>query len=173
MAADAAEKAIEKKDPNGLQEGNVTPGLAVNAQYIKDLSFENPAAIDNLLRQDEEASTLVNIEVSCQPLQDTIFEVSLGIKGHVQRGEQTVYLIELTYAGIFTLTGLAEEIAKFILFVECPRLLFPFARNLVAQVTQESGFPPLYLKPVDFAELLKQRLEEEEQLAESTVQGNA
>jgi preprotein translocase subunit SecB len=152
---------------------DVSPGLTINAQYIKDLSFENPSAIENLLRQDEEASTLVNIEVSCQPLQETIFEVSLGVKGHVQRSDQTVYLVELTYSGVFTLTGLPEEMAKFILFVECPRLLFPFARNVVAQVTQESGFPPLYLKPVDFAALLKEKLEEEGGLSDDMIQGNA
>jgi preprotein translocase subunit SecB len=138
------------------------PGLTINAQYIKDLSFENPAPVENLLQQEEEAATSLHVEVSCEPLQESTFEVSLGIKGHVTRQDKTVYLIELVYAGIFTLSGLSEEMMKFALFVECPRLIFPFVRHLIAQVTQESGFPPLYIRPIDFAELLQQRLEKEE-----------
>ena len=164
MAQDISDKDLSTEEN--------TPGLAINAQYIKDLSFENPAPIENLLNQDEEASTLVNIEVGCNPLYEGTFEVILGLKSHIQRKEKTVYLIELSYAGVFTLSGIPEELMRFVLFVECPRLLFPFARNLVAQITQESGFPPLYLKPVDFASLLEQRLKEES-LASQEAEGNA
>jgi len=138
-------------------------GLTINAQYLKDLSFENPTPIENLLRQDGEVSTNINIEVGVNPLQEDVFEVALAIKAHVVREDQTIYLVEMIYAGVFTLSGIPEEMVQFVLFVECPRLLFPFARNLVTQVSQESGFPPLYLKPVDFAGLLKQKLDEAEQ----------
>ncbi len=151
----------DPSNANSLAPDNQAPELTINAQYIKDLSFENPDAVENLLQQDEEASTLVNIEVSCNPLQENTFEVTLGIKSTVQRKEKTVYLIELAYGGLFTLNHIPEDMMRFALFVECPRLLFPFVRNLVAQISQESGFPPLYLKPVDFAALLSQRMEEE------------
>jgi len=157
-----------------VQESGENVGLVVNAQYAKDLSFENPAPIDNLLQQEGDVSTDVNIEVSCQGLQENIFEVSLTVKGHVTRGEQTIYLVELVYAGVFTLTGIPEDMMQFVLFIECPRLLFPFARNLITQVTQESGFPPLYLKPVDFGELLQQKMAEEgEKIPSAPVQGHA
>lgn len=164
MAQDISDKDLQSQEN--------APGLAINAQYIKDLSFENPAPIENLLKQDEEASTLVNIEVGCTPLYEGTFEVVLGVKSHIQRQDKTVYLVELAYAGVFTLSGIPEELLRFVLFVECPRLLFPFVRNLVAQITQESGFPPLYLKPVDFASLLEQRLQEES-LTSGDTEGNA
>lgn len=138
----------------------------INAQYIKDLSFENPDPLENLIQQDAPTATTVNIEVGVQHITEQTFEVILKIRGHVQRAEKTVYLIELEYAGLFTLGGIPEEMARLVLFVECPRLLFPFTRALVARVTQESGFPPLLLKPIDFGDLLRQRLAEEENISE-------
>lgn len=143
------------------QQGEFT----INAQYIKDLSFENPGPIENLIQQEAPSTTLVNIEVGAQHITEQTFEVTLKVKAHVQRNEKTVYLIELEYAGIFTLAGLPEEMMKLFLFVECPRQLFPFARAILARLTQESGFPPLLLKPIDFGELLRQRLSEEEAAA--------
>ena len=142
------------------QEGGETPGLLINAQYLKDFSFENPSPIENMLNHEEQPETNVAVEVEINPLQETTFEVVLKTKATVTRQSGTVYLAELDYAGIFTLSGMSEEIMQFLLFVECPRLLFPFVRSLIAQVTQESGFPPLYLKPIDFADLLRQRLEQ-------------
>jgi len=148
----------QAKDTNQEQ----AQGIAINAQYIRDLSFENPNPIENLMNQEETTSSSVNVEVGGQHLTEESFEVNLKIRAKVERSKKTVYLVELDYAGVFTLSGFPEDVTRLILFVECPRLLFPFARALVARVTQESGFPPLLLKPIDFAELLRQRLEEEE-----------
>ena len=164
-----SEKNIDLQEETEESTDLANAGLTINAQYLKDLSFENPAPIDNLIRQDGEVSTNINIEVGVNPLQEDVFEVVLAIKAHVVREDQTIYLVEMIYAGIFTLSGIPEEMIQLVLFVECPRLLFPFARNLVTQVTQESGFPPLYLKPVDFAGLLKQKLDEVEEAEESDV----
>ncbi|MGL4825065.1 MAG: protein-export chaperone SecB [Alphaproteobacteria bacterium] len=150
---------LEETEVSGTEEQ--TQGIAINAQYIKDLSFENPNPIENLVNQETTSSSTVNIEVSGQHLTEQSFEVSLKIKAKVEQSQKSVYLIELDYAGVFTLSGFPDDVMRLILFVECPRLLFPFARAIVSRVTQESGFPPLFLKPVDFAELLRQRLEEE------------
>jgi preprotein translocase subunit SecB len=153
--------AVSPQETDVLETGEGTQGIAINAQYIKDLSFENPNPIENLVNQEEGSSSTVNIEVSGQHLTEHSFEVSLKIKASVARAQKPVYLIELDYAGVFTFSGFPDDVTRLILFVECPRLLFPFVRALIARVTQESGFPPLFLKPVDFAELLRQRLEEE------------
>lgn len=165
MAKSKKEDHLDK-DPS---EKTSNPGeFMINAQYIKDLSFENPAPIENLVQQDAASSTTVNIEVGAQHITEQTFEVIVKVKGHVQRTEKTVYIIELEYAGIFTLGGIPEEMLKLFLFVECPRQLFPFTRAIIARITQESGFPPLFLKPIDFGELLRQRLEAEKEEAAET-----
>jgi len=157
----------EDSSPQQEQELSASPEsksgeFVINAQYIKDISFENPAPLENLIQQETSSTTTVNIEIGVQHIADQTFEVTLKVRGHVQRIEKTVYLVELEYAGLFTLGGIPEEMVQLFLFVECPRLLFPFTRALVARVTQESGFPPLILKPIDFGELLRQRMMEEE-----------
>lgn len=165
MATSKSKKTSQNgaKATKGASGQEQAQGIAINAQYIKDLSFENPNPIEHLVNQEEETSSTVKVEVGGQHLTEESFEVNLKIQAKVERSKKTIYLVELDYAGVFTLSGFPEDVVRLVLFVECPRLLFPFARALIARVTQESGFPPLLLKPIDFADLLRQRLEEEEQ----------
>ena len=163
MVENKTKKASESKAKNGTKKPDQEQGLAINAQYVRDLSFENPNPIENLVNQEEDTTSTVKVEVGGQHLTEQSFEVNLKIQAKVERAKKTVYLIELDYAGVFTLSGFPEDVTRLVLFVECPRLLFPFARAIIARVTQESGFPPLLLKPIDFADLLRQRLEEEGQ----------
>jgi preprotein translocase subunit SecB len=85
--------------------------------------------------------------------------VTLALNGTAKRGDQTVFIAELTYAGVFTLQGIPEEHVRPVLLIECPRLLFPFARNILADATREGGYPPLLLQPVDFVDLYRRQVE--------------
>ena len=124
----------------------------VRAQYLKDLSFENPNAPHSLGLTDT-PQIEVSVDVSAQPLGDDDFEVELRIVAHADRGEQKVFVVETLYAGIFTLASAPEEMLEAMCLIECPRFLYPFARQIVADATSNGGFPPLLLDPIDFIQL--------------------
>jgi len=148
---------------------NQLPPLAVNLQYVKDLSFEVPGApgIYASLRSQPQVS--INLDVQVKRIEETpnIWEVTLAIRaeaietpaanGDDSAKPRNVFLAELAYAGIFTLTGIAPENVEPVLLIECPRLLFPYARNILADITRESGFPPVLLQPIDFVALWQAR----------------
>jgi len=152
-------------------EGQAQPPLVLNIQYTKDLSFEvpNAPAIFTTLRSNPQVA--VNLDVQVRRLQDgqNVFEVTLAIRTEAttpsaQNGKsaeapaaQSVFIAELAYAGVFTLNGVPEDQVEPILVVECPRLLFPFARNILADVTRDGGFPPVLLGPIDFVALWQSR----------------
>ena len=131
------------------------PQLGIRTQYIKDLSFENPSATNRPPEAERAPDIAVNVQVSVRRLDETTFEVTLQITANARHQEKPVFLVELTYAGIFTLVGIPQEALEPTLLVECPRLLFPFARRIVADVTRDGGFPPLLLGPIDFLALYR------------------
>lgn len=150
--------------------------LVVNIQYVKDLSFEVPGAPQIFTRLRSQPSVNINLDVQARRVQEgqDVYEVLLMIRAEAQEAPAssgdgsgngqapitppvTVFVAELTYAGVFTLTGLPENAVEPVLLVECPRLLFPFARNLLADVTREGGFPPVLLQPIDFVALWQAR----------------
>lgn len=147
--------------PTNHQEGNQIPTLpvTVNGQYIKDLSFETPGPLA-FANAKEAPSINLNIEVKAHPQEGNQgqFEVELHVQAEATRDDKRVFLLELSYAGMFTLSGLPEESIPPVLLIECPRLLFPFVRSIVADVTRDGGFPPLALAPVDFAEIYRRQL---------------
>jgi preprotein translocase subunit SecB len=128
------------------------PQLNVNAQYVKDLSFENPGAPQSLASGDA-PQIEVNVDVGAQAMSDSQYEVHLRITAHANRDDSKVFVVEVVYAGIFTLTNATEESLRPLLLIECPRFLFPFARQIVADATRDGGFPPLLLEPIDFSQL--------------------
>jgi preprotein translocase subunit SecB len=152
-------------------QGAQVPPLAVNLQYVKDLSFEVPGAplIYTTLRTAPRVD--INLDVQVRRLQEgqNAFEVTLAIRAEAREAQtngtgQTapeggvrVFLAELAYAGIFTLTNVPENAVEPLLLVECPRLLFPFARTILADVTRDGGFPPVMLQPIDFVALWQSR----------------
>jgi preprotein translocase subunit SecB len=138
------------------------PSFGVLAQYLKDLSFESPRAPDIFLAQDKNPQVAADVKVEARPLGQDVYEVELSIEAAARSGEETVFVIECLYAGVFQVAGLPQEHLGPFLMIECPRLLFPFARNIVADSTREGGFPPLLLQPVDFVELYRKRLAERE-----------
>ena len=129
--------------------------LIVNAQYIKDLSFENPRAPHSLRPQTTQPQVEINVDVGAQNLGPDTFEVVLTIKSSAKIQEEALFLVELAYAGVVTVRNVPQEMLSAVVLVETPRLLFPFARNIIADTTRDGGFPPLMINPIDFAELLR------------------
>lgn len=131
--------------------------VVINAQYVKDISFENPEPLKNLNVQEGQAPEIeLNIDIQAQPLGENAYEVTLHLTTNAHYNKQRMFLAELQYAGVFTLASdLPQEAIHPILMIECPRLLFPYARNLISILTREGGFPALMLSPIDFLELYR------------------
>ena len=134
------------------------PGIHVLGQYIKDLSFENPGAPKSLRPNDKTNPKLdVNVNVNAKPQSATDFEIELKLEARASRGDETLFIAEVTYAGLFQIRNVPQEHLTPVLLIECPRLLFPFARNILADVTRDGGFPPVLLAPIDFVALWQSR----------------
>ncbi len=129
------------------------PGIAVNAQYVKDLSFENPNAPQSLAQLPNRPQVELNVDVQARGVGPNVYEVALRIAATAKQGETVAFVIELLYAGVFTLQNIPQEQLELVLLIECPRLLFPFARRIVADATGDGGFPPLMMEPIDFMQL--------------------
>jgi len=132
--------------------------LLLNIQFTKDLSFEVPNAPQIYTEVREQPRIDMQLDVQARPVQEgqNIFEVALVIRAEAKAQEQVCFIAELTYCGIFTL-NVDPQLVEPVLLVECPRLLFPFARNILAEVTRDGGFPPVMLNPIDFVQLWQQR----------------
>jgi preprotein translocase subunit SecB len=143
--------------PVGIAPGPQPQGqqLIVNAQYIKDLSFENPRAPHSLRQQTAQPAVEINVDVKAQSLGAENYEVVLTIKSSAKIQEETLFMIELTYGAVITVRNVPQELLSAVVLVETPRLMFPFARNIVAETTRDGGFPPLMINPIDFSELLR------------------
>ncbi len=150
---------------NGAQ-----PSLNVLAQYLKDLSFESPGAPMSLRPREKAPSININVNVGANPLSETDFDVTLTIDAKASDGKDVLFAAELVYGGVFRIAGFPQEHMLPLLFIECPRLLFPFARQIVADCTRNGGFPPLMIDPIDFAGMFQQRMAEEQ--AKAKVQTN-
>lgn len=131
------------------------PQIGVESQYIKDLSFENPMGPNAGAAIQRQPQVEVEVTTSARSLSPGRFEVSLIIRGQAKTQDATVFIAELTYAGVITLSNVPEEAVQPVLFIEGPRLLFPFARNILAEVTRDGGFPPLFINPIDFVQLYR------------------
>jgi preprotein translocase subunit SecB len=144
-------------NPPAVETAAMAP-ITVRAQYLKDFSFENPAAPQSLMQMTQAPNVQINVNVEAKKLAEKDYEVTLHIRGEAKQGEGVLFLVELAYAGIFFLEDLAENLIQPVLLIEAPRLLFPFARNIVAEATREGGFPPLLIQPVDFVALYQQHM---------------
>lgn len=134
------------------------PQLSCLAQYVKDLSFENPNA-PRSLQQTEPPQISVQVNVTSKPLAETDVEVELKLEGKAETGGSILFSFDLTFAGVFRILNVPQEQVQPIMMIECPRLLFPFAREIVATSVRNGGYPPLLLDPIDFVSLYQQRLQ--------------
>ena len=152
---------------NGAPPGAETPPqLNVLAQYTKDLSFENPDAPSSLTPQPTPPQINIQINVNANNIAENDYEVALSIEGKAENGGRVMFSFELVYAGVFRIVNVPKENLHPLVMIECPRLLFPFAREIIATTVQDGGFPPLMLDPVDFVGLYRQNMER--QAAQST-----
>lgn len=140
-------------------DSSLAPQVNVLGQYIKDLSFESPDTERFFKGPGNNPNLQLNFNVNVRKLQEPVFEVALALEGEAKSDDGVLYNLELVYAGAFALRNLPQEAIQPVLFIECPALLFPFARRLVADLTREGGFPPLLLDPIDFGGLFRRRIE--------------
>jgi len=131
--------------------------LILNAQYIKDLSFENPRAPQSLVQQTTQPEVEINVDVKASNLGPEVFEVVLTINATARAQGETVFLVELAYGSVVTIKNAKTELLPALILVETPRIVFPFARAVIANATRDGGFPPLMINPIDFAELLRRQ----------------
>ena len=160
MAKKPADQNEAAGNGNGAQEA--APSLNVLAQYVKDFSFENPNAPQSFGPREKQPEIQININVNANPLGDDNFEVELTLQAQAGKDADMLFNAELIYAGIFKLQNLPDEAIAPALMIECPRLLFPFARAVLANATRDGNFPPLMLEPIDFMQLFQQRMAEEQ-----------
>lgn len=141
----------------------MAPHMSVVAQYVKDLSFENPEAPRSLSQRSQQPKIDVKINVAANKTSDTDLEVSLKLEATAKdsNDQSVLFAVELDYGGLFRIANIPEKQVGAIAMVECPRLLFPFARQILADATRGGGFPPLLLEPVDFVALYRERLRRE------------
>lgn len=140
--------------------------VTILGQYIKDLSFENPTPAQTIQKLSNEKPTMnINVGLNAQQLGDDVFEVDLKVTATAVSGEETAFVAELLYSGLFGIKNLPEEQLQPFLMIEAPRQTFPFARRILSDVTRDGGFPPLMLEPIDFAGLYQQQLMANQQKA--------
>jgi preprotein translocase subunit SecB len=155
------EGAIMESTTNGGQSGEstagATPQLRVLAQYVKDISFENPGAPQSL-GQSAQPQINIAVNVSVNPMSETDVEVVLRLEGKAETAGTILFNVELMFAGLFRIQNIPQENVHPVLMIECPRLLFPFAREIVATAVRNGGFPPLLLDPIDFVALYQQQI---------------
>jgi preprotein translocase subunit SecB len=137
---------------------NQAPQLMVLGQYIKDFSFENPNAPSALQASGMQPQINISVNVIANPMSDTDIEVVLQLQGKAESAGRIMFHIELDFAGVFRLQNVPQEQVHPLALIECPRLLFPFAREIIATTVRNGGFPPLMLDPIDFGALYQQRL---------------
>ena len=149
------------------------PPLVVNAQYIKDMSFEAPTTPGVFaLMQRSKPEISLNVDVTSQALQEDVHEVVLKVKAQCKIGETVAFILELDYGGMFSL-NVEEQYVQAVLLIECPRMLFPFARHIVSNATRDGGFPPLLIGPVDFVAMYQQRAQQQSANAEAKPSADA
>lgn len=131
------------------------PTVRILAQYVKDLSFENPGNAG--VKAQPNIDLGIDVGAAPHPDGNGIYEVSIRFSAEAKAGESVLFILELDYAGLFQFDIQDQAIAEQVLFIECPRMLFPFARRIIADLSRDGGFPPLMVDPVDFVALYQQQ----------------
>ena len=144
--------------PQPPQAQMAMPQIGVLVQYVKDLSFENPHAPRSMAPSASQPAINIQVNVEAAQAADTDFEVTLRIEGKAESQGMLLFSFELVYGGIFRIQNVPADSLQPVVMIECPRLLFPFAREIIATATRNGGFAPLLLNPIDFVALYRQRM---------------
>lgn len=162
---------------SGNAQGNAAgtqPQAGLIAQYVKDLSFENPNAPGSIQNFAQDRPDIgINVNVGARRLAEEGFEVELKIEATAKKQDRAVFVVEIAYAGLFGIRNLPDDRLEAFLLVDAPTLLFPFARRIIADAARDGGFPPLLLDPVDFAALYLQNKAQQQGAASITTAGHA
>jgi preprotein translocase subunit SecB len=164
--------------PDGAPQTDAAPAIRVLAQFVRDLSFENPNAPDSL-RGGTQPQIDLSVEMNARGRPDGLFEVDLKLgatatrEGENGAASQIAFQVELLYGGLFEVANIPDEHLEPVLLAECPRLLFPFARRLIADCTAEGGFAPFLLEPIDFATVYAAQRAQREAAMAAPPAGNA
>ena len=137
------------------------PSMRILGQYLKDLSFENPNAPQSLAPQQAQPDINIAVNVNARNLQPTDFEVELHLDAKASAAGKVVFAAEILYAGVFRLENFPPQLLHPAVLIECPRMLFPFARQILADATRNGGFPPLMLDPIDFTSMYQKRMSQQ------------
>ncbi len=159
--------------PDGAaQPKSTVPPIQITAQYIKDLSFENPNATTVLTQRGQQPQVSVNVDVRTNALAGNTYEVVLHLRGDAKNGDVQAFLIELDYGAIVTIgPEVNKQQTALLLSIEAPRLLFPFARAIVAEATRDGGFPPLYVQPIDFVAIFQRQMKALQERMQASAAG--
>jgi preprotein translocase subunit SecB len=158
------------QQPTGPHPGQAKapPSMKILGQYLKDLSFENPNSPQSLSQQGQPEIN-VQVNVNAKPAGQNEFEVELHLEAKATHDGKSMFAADLLYAGVFRLENVPQEALHPIVLVECPRMLFPFARQILADATRNGGFPPLMLDPIDFASMYQRRLAEQQKSQQASA----
>ena len=148
--------------PESQPTENNQPTFQVRGQYVKDLSFENPNAPQSLMAGAIQPNIDMGVDLKAQKLQDDVYEVIMHISARASAEGNSIFLIEVAYAGIFQITNIPPEHLERVLMIDCPFVLFPFVRRVISDVTRDGGFLPLMLDPIDFHQLYLQNAQRAE-----------
>lgn len=143
------------------QDPQAQPQLNVLAQYVKDLSFENPNAPQSMTIA-KQPQISIQINVNAKQVSQTDAEVSLKLEGKAETDGSLIFSFDLEFAGMFRIQNVPPESMNPVIMIECPRMLFPFAREIIASTVRNGGFPPLLLDPIDFVALYRQRMAQQQ-----------
>jgi len=143
------------------------PSLKILGQYLKDFSFENPNAPQSLAPQQQQPDINIAVNVNARNIAPNDFEVELHLDAKATGGGKIIFAAELVYAGIFRLENFPQNLLQAAALIECPKILFPFARQIMADATRNGGFPPLMLDPIDFLAMYQKRLRAQQQPAQA------
>jgi len=158
-------------DTNTANGADTAPAIGMISQYVKDLSFESPNA-PAIFQNQIQPNIEVEFNIGAAQVGEEVHEVLLKVQIRAKAEEQVAFIVELAYAGLFGVRNVPEEHLQPFMLAEAPRLLFPFARRVLADAVRDGGFPPLMLDPIDFGMLYQQQLEAQQTLTEG-VAGNA
>lgn len=175
MASHSPFSDKNQNTPGGGNGADTGPAAGIISQYVKDLSVENPNAPHSYQWQ-EQPQVDIQVNIASKQINDEVFEVELKITANAKCEQGALYLVDLSYCGLVGMRNIPQEAAHMFQYAETPRLLFPFARSVIAEATRDAGYPPLVLDPMDFGQLYQQQLaaRAQQQLeGEQTPSGNA
>ena len=150
----------DTNNASGQQGQEQQMSAQVVGQFIRDLSFENPNVTRLLEGPGENPNLKIEVNVNAERLKPELFQSVIDFKAHATNATGTIYIMECVYGGLFKLQNVPDQALEPFLLINCPTILFPFLRRLVADITREGGYPPLLLDPIDFGGLYMRRQQE-------------